>query len=150
MISLMVHDPARKLLLVARDGRGFIVPEGETLAQTKGGRRVLSLKDGGEAQVCTPVSGDSIALVGENRKLLVFALKEVPEMEKGRGVTLMRFKDGGLEDAKTFGKKDGLTWTSGARTFTLSGKELTLYAGERGQAGRIVPKGFPKNNKFDA
>ncbi len=150
MITLMVHDPARKLLVVARDGRGFIVPESETVAQTKGGRRVLSLKDGGEAQVCATVAGDSIALVGENRKLLVFPLKEVPEMEKGRGVTLQRFKDGGLEDAKTFQKKDGLTWTSGARTFTLAGRDLTPYLGERGQAGRIVPKGFPKNNRFDA
>lgn len=150
MITLMVHDPARKLLVVARDGRGFVVPESETVAQTKGGRRVLSLKDGGEAQVCAIVAGDSIALVGENRKLLVFPLKDVPEMEKGRGVTLQRFKDGGLEDAKTFQKKDGLTWTSGARTFTLAGRDLTPYLGERGQAGRIVPKGFPKNNRFDA
>ena len=96
-----------------------------------------------------PVDGDTIATIGENRKMLVFKLDEVNEMARGKGVILQRFKDGGLADVRVFKKSDGLTWLDSAgRTFTLSWSELRDWAGERAQAGRLAPKGFPRSNKF--
>jgi topoisomerase-4 subunit A len=102
-----------------------------------------------EARVCVPVDGDHVATIGENRKMLVFKLDEVNEMARGKGVILQRFKDGALADARVFHKKAGLTWLDAAgRTFTLEWKELAEWVGERAQAGRVAPKGFPRSNKF--
>ena len=107
------------------------------------------MKGDDEAAVCAPVDGDSVAVIGENRKLLLFPLAELPEMPRGKGVRLQRYKDGGLADAKVFTKKEGLTYTDAAeRTFTLSSTELRDWWGTRAQAGRLPPRGFPKAGKF--
>ena len=117
------------------------------LAQTKNGKQALNLASGIEAAACTGVSGDSVAVVGENRKLVIFPLEELPEMTRGRGVILQRYKDGGLSDLKTFALAEGLSWSMGAgRTRTET--DIRAWIGKRGQAGRLVPRGFPRSNKF--
>ncbi len=147
VVQLLVHQPGRKLLVASGAGRGFVVPEDEVLAQTKNGKQVLNLGDGEEAVVCRPVEGDSVAVVGENRKLLIFPLEEVPEMTRGRGVILQKYKDGGLADARTFEMDEGLSWTMGGdRTRTET--DLTAWIGKRAQAGRLPPRGVPKSNRF--
>jgi topoisomerase-4 subunit A len=107
----------------------------------------LNLGSGVEATVCAPVTGDSVAVVGENRKLLVFPLAELPEMARGRGVIMQKYKDGGLSDAKTFEMKAGLDWEAGAGRTRVETK-LLAWIGKRAQAGRLPPNGFPKANKF--
>jgi topoisomerase-4 subunit A len=147
IIEVMVHDPDRKLLVAASDGRGFIVAEKAIVAQTRGGRQVLNVSGDVEAVVCTPAEGDYLAVVGENHKLLLFPLSELPEMNRGRGVVLQRYRDGGLADAKTMILADGLTWRqAGGRTRTET--DLEMWRGKRGQSGRLAPKGFPKNHSF--
>jgi topoisomerase IV subunit A len=145
IVSLFVHEPGRKLLIASSSGRGFIVPEDEVIAQKKGGKQVMNVDPLEEAKVCAPVSGDHVAFVGENKKLLVFKLDEVPEMAKGKGVALQKYKDGGLADATAFTLSDGLRDYNG-RTWEKS--ELKEYVGARAQSGRIVPRGWPKNHKF--
>ncbi len=145
-VALFVHQPDRKLLVASSDGRGFVVEEKTVLAQTRQGRQVLNLPPGVEAAVCTPVYGDSVAVIGENRKLLAFPLDEVPEMTRGRGVILQRYRDGGLADAIVFSRAEGLSWRSGGRTRTLA--DLTPWWGKRAQAGRLPPQGFPRSNRF--
>ena len=148
-VELLVHEPGRKLLVASTTGHGFIVPEDEVLAQTRKGKQVLNVTAGAEAALCAPAAGDSVAVIGDNRKLLLFPLEELPEMPRGKGVRLQRYKDGGLADAKTFSKKDGLTYVDSAmRSFTLSSAELRDWWGVRAQAGRLPPKGFPKSNSF--
>jgi topoisomerase-4 subunit A len=143
------HRPGRKLLVASSRGYGFIVPEDECVAATRKGKQVLNVSGAEEARLCVPVDGDQVATVGENRKLLVFEIGEINEMTRGKGIILQRFKDGGLSDARVFKKADGLTWLDSAgRTFTLTWAELKDWAGVRAQAGRIVPKGFPRSNKF--
>jgi topoisomerase-4 subunit A len=142
-----VHEPGRKLLVASTSGHGFIVAEDEVVAMTRKGKQVLNVAANEEAMVVAPVEGDSVAVIGENRKLLLFPLKELPEMPRGKGVRLQRYKDGGLADAKTFKKKEGLPYTDSAgRSFTLT--ELRDWWGQRAQAGRLPPKGFPKANSF--
>src|SRR5262249_7430937 len=136
-VELFVHQPGRKLLVASTGGHGFIVAEDEVLAQTRKGKQVLNVGAGDEAALCAPAEGDSVAVIGDNRKLLLFPLSELPEMPRGKGVRLQRYKDGGLADAKTFGKKEGLTYTDSAmRSFTLSSSELKEWWGDRAQAGR--------------
>jgi topoisomerase-4 subunit A len=148
IVELVVHEPGRKLLLGATSGHGFIVPEDEVVAFTRKGKQVMNV-NGGEACVCVPAEGDQIATIGENRKMLVFPLDEVNEMGRGKGVILQRFKDGGLSNVRVFAKSEGLTWLDAAgRTFTLPYAELRDWLGQRGQAGRLAPKGFPRSNKF--
>ncbi len=119
-VELLVHEPGRKLLVASTSGHGFIVPEDEVLAQTRKGKQVLNVTAGAEATVCAPVAGDSVAVIGDNRKLLLFPLQELPEMPRGKGVRLQRYKDGGLADAKVFSKKDGLTYIDAAgRSFAV-------------------------------
>jgi topoisomerase IV subunit A len=148
-VDLFVHEPGRKLLVASTSGHGFIVAEDEVLAQTRKGRQVLNVTAGAEAAVCAPVDGDSVAVIGDNRKLLLLPLKELPEMPRGKGVRLQRYKDGGLADAKVFSKKEGLTYLDSAgRSFAVT--ELRDWWGQRAQAGRLPPKGFPKSGKFGA
>ena len=149
VVDAFIPAEGRKLLVAASDGRGFVVPEGEVMAQTKNGKQVLNLGSGAEAVVCYALTDgdDTVAVVGENRKLLLFPLAEVPEMTRGRGVILQRYKDGGLSDAKTFRKEDGLAWSAGpgrVRTETA----ITDWFAKRAHAGRLPPKGFPTSNKF--
>jgi topoisomerase-4 subunit A len=147
-VELCVYEPGLKLLLVASSGHGFIVPEDEVVASTRKGKQVMNV-NGEEACVCVPAEGDCVATIGENRKMLVFDLDEVNEMGRGKGIILQRFKDGGLSDARVFAKDEGLSWLDGAgRTFTLAYPELRDWIGQRAQAGRLAPKGFPRSNKF--
>jgi topoisomerase-4 subunit A len=146
-VELFVFTGGRKFLVASTSGHGFVVPEDEVVAMTRKGKQVLNVPAGEEAVVCAPVEGDSVAVIGENRKLLLFKLKELPEMTRGKGVRLQRYRSGGLADATTFKKKKGLTYIDSAdRTFTVT--ELRDWWGIRAQAGRLPPKGFPKSNSF--
>jgi len=146
IVTLLVHKPGRKLVVAAYDGRGFVVPEEEVVAQTRGGKQVLNLAEGVEAAACVPLEGDHVAVMGENRKMIIFPIAELPEMTRGRGVTLQNYKDGGLSDVKTFNLEEGLTWRLGEKTRTETA--LRDWVGKRAQAGRLPPQGFPKSNKF--
>src|SRR4051794_16232202 len=149
LVSVEPFKGGRKFLVTAHDGRGFIVPEEECLANTRKGKQILNVKMPNEARAVAPIEGELVASIGENRKMVIFPLEQVPEMTRGRGVRLQRYKDGGLSDVKTFKAGEGLTWVDGAgRTFTLTIKELADWRGNRADAGRLAPKGFPKNNKF--
>ena len=146
IVTLNPHQPGRKLMLASSAGDGFIVSEDEVLAQTRAGKQVLNVGDA-KAKVCTPVTGDHVASVGENRKVLVFPLSELPEMARGKGVRLQKFKDGGLSDATTFTLADGLSWKDPAgRTRTET--ELAEWIGKRASSGRMAPRGFPRDNTF--
>ncbi|MER8885621.1 DNA topoisomerase IV subunit A [Mesorhizobium sp. M0482] len=149
IVTAFIHDPKRKLLLVSHDGNGFVVPEEEVVANTRKGKQVMNVKAPDEAQRCVSVAGDHLAIVGENRKMLVFPLAEIPEMGRGKGVRLQKYKDGGVLDLKTFTLASGLSWQDSAdRTFTKSRDELAEWIGARASAGRMVPKGFPRTGKF--
>jgi topoisomerase-4 subunit A len=146
VVALTVQDPERRLLVASSDGRGFIVAEKDVAAQTRAGKQVLNVSGNVEAAVCSPVAGDSVAVVGDNRKMLIFPLAELPEMTRGRGVMLQRYNAGGLADAVTFDSREGLPWRIGDRTRVET--DLKDWVGKRAQAGRKVPRGFPKNNRF--
>ena len=145
IVALFVHQPGRKLLIASSSGRGFVVPEDEVIAQKKGGKQVMNVDPLEEAKVCTPAEGDHVAFIGENRKMVIFKLADVPEMAKGKGVALQRYKDGGLNDATAFVLGDGLRDFNGR---TWEKPDIRDYVGERAQAGRLAPKGWPKNGKF--
>ncbi|MCC5977277.1 MAG: DNA topoisomerase IV subunit A [Salinarimonas sp.] len=150
IVTAFVHEPGAKVLLIASDGRGFVAPTDQLVANTRKGKQALNVDGKTKAVICAPVTGDHIAIVGENRKLLAFPLDQVPEMTRGKGVRLQRYKDGGVSDAKVFALADGLTWldTSG-RTWTVSQEDLAGgWLGNRAEAGRLPPKGFPKTNRF--
>src|SRR6201996_4498222 len=145
IVTMFAHVPGRKLLVAATSGHGFITNEDEAVAMTKNGKRVMNVKPGVEAAACAYVDGDSVAVIGDNRKLLIFALSDVPEMARGQGVFLQRYKDGGLLDAATF------TWKSGlkdANNRVFEATELKEWRGERAQAGRLPPRGWAKSGKF--
>ena len=149
IVELFVHQPERKLLVASTAGYGFVVPEDEVVASTRKGRQVLNVTEPDEARICVPADGDMIAVVGENRKLLVFTLGEVNEMGRGKGVILQRVKGSALADVRVFDGSEGLTWSdAAARTFTLSLEDLEFWYGLRAQAGKLVPKGFPRSNRF--
>ena len=147
VLALFVHVPGGRLLVASEAGDGFVLPEDEAVAQTRAGRQVLNLKEGVRARVCRPMAGDHVAVVGENRKVLVFPASELPEMGRGKGVRLQRYKDGGLADAVTFDLNDGLAWKDPAgRTRTVT--DLAEWFGARASAGRMAPRGFPRENRF--
>ncbi|RCS23128.1 DNA topoisomerase IV subunit A [Phyllobacterium salinisoli] len=149
IVTAFVHDPAAKLLLASYEGNGFIIPETETVANTRKGKQIMNVKAPDEAKICSRITGDHLAIVGENRKLLVFPLTEIPEMGRGKGVRLQKYKDGGISDLRTFALAQGLTWQDAAdRTFTRSKDELAEWIAARATAGRMVPKGFPRSGKF--
>lgn len=146
IVTLMVHKPDRKLLVAADDGRGFVVEESTVIAQTRAGKQILNVSGKAPAVLCIPAEGDSVAVIGRNRKLLVFGLDEIPTMTRGRGVILQRYKDGGLSDVKTFLRENGLSWKHGGGERTET--KLEGWLGKRAQAGRLPPTGFPRSNKF--
>ncbi|MCC6982066.1 MAG: DNA topoisomerase IV subunit A [Bauldia sp.] len=149
LIAAMVFRPEQKFLLSSTDGRGFVVAASEVEANTKKGKQVLSVDTPAEAKLCVPASGDMVATIGQNRKMLIFPIGQVPEMPRGKGVRLQRFKDGGIADARVFDGKAGLSWTdSSGRVFVRSLDELKEWLGERAQAGRLPPQGFPRSNSF--
>ncbi len=145
--DLLVYKPGRKYLLASTAGDGFIVPSEELLAQTKAGKAVLTVRDDVKTAVCTQVTGDMVAVVGDNRKMLVFPVSELPEMAKGKGVRLQKYKDGGLSDVTTFAKAEGLSWKDPAGR-TRSETDLLEWTGARASAGKMAPRGFPRDNRF--
>ena len=146
LTALFVAVEGTKYLIASNTGRGFIVPAAELLAEKRTGKQVLNLKPKEEAALCVPAEGDHVAIIGENRRLLVFPLDQVPEMARGAGVILQRYKDGELSDVKIFRLADGLTWKLGDRVRTET--DLRPWLAERGTAGRLPPNGFPKSPKF--
>jgi topoisomerase IV subunit A len=147
LLEAFVYKPGRKLLVASTVGNGFIVPEDEVVAQTRKGKQILNLGEGERAALCRPAEGDTVAVIGENRRLLIFPLAELNEMTRGRGVRLQKYKDGGLADAQVF---DG---ASGIKVVEASGRaktvaELADNRGARAQAGSTAPKSIPKNNRF--
>ena len=148
-VDLFVYRPGAKRLIASSVGNGFLVGEDELIANTRKGKQVLNVSGTEEAKLIVPAEGDTVATIGDNRKMLVFPLSELPEMARGKGVRLQKFKDGGITDIRVFAARDGLTWTdSSGRTFTKSMAELRDWIGERAAAGRQPPTGFPRNNRF--
>ncbi len=145
-VALFVPVDGGKYLVASAGGRGFVVAGEGLLAEKRTGRQVLNLRSGEEAAVCVPAEGDLVAVVGTSRRLLVFPLEQVPEMARGAGVILHRYKDGGLADAKVFRREDGLSWRLGDKTRTEN--DVRSWLGERGQAGKMPPNGFPKSGRF--
>ncbi len=149
IVAVFPHKPERKLLLVSTDGRGFVVNEADLLANTRKGKQVMNVGAPVEASICVEARGDRVAIIGENRKLLIFPLAEIPELPRGKGVRLQRYRDGGVSDARVFAADEGLTWMdSSGRSFNRSLDELREWVGDRAQAGRLPPQGFPRTNKF--
>ncbi len=146
IVDLFVYRPESRLLLATEAGKGFIVEADKVVASTRNGRQVMNVPDKGRAALCVPVNGDAVAVVGQNRKLLVFPLDQLPVMNRGGGVTLQKYRDGGISDIKTFTMAEGLTWKIGEKTRTET--DLTTWMGKRGAAGRMPPAGFPRGNKF--
>jgi topoisomerase-4 subunit A len=149
VVAALAYQGGRKFLVASYGGNGFVVPEDEVLGTTRKGKQVLNLKAPDKAAAMTTVDGELASAIGANRKMVIFGLDQVPEMGRGRGVRLQRYKEKGLSDVTTFKADDGMSWIDGAgRSFTLAMKELKDWRGNRADAGRIAPKGFPKNNKF--
>ena len=152
LVAAFVHDPKRRLVVASTDGNGFAVDEKDVVATTRKGKQVLNVKAPEEAAICYPVpaEADHLAVVGENRKMVIFPLDQVPSMARGKGVRLQRYKDGGLKDLRPFTLSEGLAWTDGGgRNHLRSAEDLREYLGGRPQAGRLVPRGFPKNGTFE-
>ena len=148
LISLDVFKSDGQFILASKDGRGFIVASEDLIAQTKTGKQVLNISGDTKASICVPVTGDSIAVVGTNRKLLIFSKEELPQLAKGKGVILQKYKDGKLSDIKSFNISDGLSWhMNGGRQRTET--ELSTWIGKRASAGRMPPTGFPRPPKFN-
>ncbi|MDK4714586.1 DNA topoisomerase IV subunit A [Rhizobium sp. CNPSo 4039] len=149
VLTAFVHDPQRKQMIASTAGNGFIVAEAELVANTRKGKQIMNVSYPDETKLLVPVSGDHVAVVGENRKMVIFPLSQVPEMSRGKGVRLQRYKDGGIADIRCFAIADGLTWEDSAgRTFTKTKDELVEWLGDRAGAGRAVPKGFPRSGRF--
>ena len=145
-VTLFTHRPGHRLLVAASDGRGFFVSEDDVVAQTRSGRQVLNPAEGAEATVCVEAAGDTVAVIGSNRRLLVFPAADVPTMARGRGVILQRYPEATLSDAQVFDSGQGLRWRAGAGVRTETA--LEQWHGKRGQAGRPAPRGFPAANRF--
>jgi topoisomerase-4 subunit A len=151
LVSVFRHQGGRKFLVASGQGRGFVVAEDDCLANTRKGKQVLNVAPPDEACAITVIEGELVAAIGENRKMVIFPLDQVPELGRGRGVRLQRYRDGGLCDLKTFKAAAGLSWIDSAgRAFLLTLKELSDWRGNRADAGRLAPKGFPRSNKFDS
>jgi topoisomerase-4 subunit A len=149
VVAVFVHRPERRLLVVSTEGRGFVVPEAEVVATTRKGKAALGIDPPNEMRICVAASGDTVAMLGQNRKLILFPLSQVPVMPRGKGIRLQKYKDGGVADARVFAKADGLTWVdSSGRTFNRLSSEMKEWFGDRAQAGRIVPPGFPRTQRF--
>ncbi|HZF45687.1 MAG TPA: DNA topoisomerase IV subunit A, partial [Sphingomonadaceae bacterium] len=151
IVAALAYKPKGKLLLAATNGKGFAAEMDELLAETRKGRQVVNVKDKVKLSVVRPIAeeDDHLAVVGDNRKLIVFHLQEVPVMGRGQGVQLQRYRDGGMSDAVTFKLEDGLSWTMGGETGrTRTEKDIRMWKVARGAAGRLPPTGFPRDNKF--
>lgn len=147
--SIIPYETGAKLLLTASDGRGFIVGQDDLIGTTRKGKQVLNCDAPAKLSHIVPAAGDHLAIIGENRKLLIFPLVQIAEMTRGKGVRLQKYKDGGVSDAKVIFIDAGLSWQDAAgRSFHLAKADLADWIGQRGEAGRLPPRGFPKNNRF--
>ena len=144
--EMFVFEPKASYVIASNSGKGFVVDENHLLAQTRNGRKIMNLAEGETAMFCRKVTGNMVAVVGDNRKLLIFKTEEIPTMARGRGVTLQKYKDGGLSDMQIFNEADGFTFEKNSCTKTET--ELLSWLGHRGQVGKLVPFGFLKTNKF--
>ena len=144
--AMFVFEPKASYLLATNSGRGFIVDENHILAQTRSGRKIMNVAAGEKSVFCVKVTGNMVATVGENRKLLIFKTEEIPTMARGHGVLLQKYKDGGLSDIQFFNETDGFSFSRSGGVGVET--ELMTWLGHRGQVGKLVPFGFPKNNKF--
>ncbi|MCA4918352.1 MAG: DNA topoisomerase IV subunit A [Roseomonas sp.] len=147
VVAMFVHREGLRYLVAGSDGKGFLVKGEDLLAEKRTGKQVLNVDPPAEAAVCAPAEGDSIAVIGENRKLLIFPIDQVPEMTRGRGVQLQSYRDGGLADVKVFTRKEGLSWVLGERTRVET--DLRAWVGNRAGAGKAPPNGFPRSNRFE-
>ena len=146
LVEIVLYKDGEKLVLGSSSGRGFVVSTKALLTPNRTGKQILNIKEGEKAIACSRVSGEHLAVVGDNHKLIIFPISELPELVKGRGVILQRYGSGGLSDLTTLNLVEGLSWKSGSRTRTET--ELTAWIGKRSHAGRLAPRGFPKNNRF--
>ena len=147
VVTMFVHRDGQRFLVASSDGKGFLVKGEELLAEKRTGKQVLNVDPPTEAAVCAPAEGDCVAVIGDNRKLLIFPIDQVPEMTRGRGVQLQSYRDGGLADAKVFTRKEGLSWVLGERTRVET--DLRAWVGNRAGAGKAPPNGFPRSNRFE-
>jgi topoisomerase IV subunit A len=151
IVQLLVAKPEMKLLIASSDGKGFLTTGDSTLAETRKGKQLVNVRPGARVAVvrAVPEGSDAVAVVGENRKMLVFPLAELPELGRGQGVTLQRYRDGGLSDAIAFPFAEGLSWQLGGESGRVRTEtDLTPWRAARGAAGRMPPIGFPRNNRF--
>ena len=148
LVSLQVFVPGQKMIVVSSDGRGFIVVADDLIAQTKNGKQVLNVSGKAKAYQCAPIAPghDHVATIGTNRKMLVFALEELPDMNRGKGVILQKFKEGRLSDIKSFSMEEGLEHRYGSGTTVV--EDIRPWIGKRASSGRLPPNGFPKGNRF--
>ena len=146
VVTVFLWLAGQRFLVASDAGRGFVVEAEELLAEKRTGKQVLVVKEGEAARLCVPAQGSHVAVIGDNRKMLVFALDELPVMARGMGVTLQKYRDGGLRDLQVFRLQDGLTWKLSERTRTET--DLNTWLGARGQAGKLPPNGFPKSGRF--
>ena len=152
IVQLVVVRPDMKLLVASSDGRGFVTSGDATLAETRKGKQLVNLRSGATVAVVRTIAegADSVAVVGENRKMVVFPLSELPELARGQGVMLQRYRDGGLSDAIAFRCEDGLSWALGGESGRIrTESDLSPWRAARGAAGRMPPIGFPRSNRFD-
>ena len=148
IVNMRIFREEGKLIVASTDGRGFIINENNIVAQTKNGKQILSVSGNVKAYIMKPADGDKIAVVGTNRKLLIFGIDELPEMSRGRGVQLQKYRDAKLVDLKVFNSQDGLSWASGKNRIRKE-VDITTWIGKRASVGKMPPVGFPRNNKFD-
>jgi topoisomerase-4 subunit A len=151
IVQLLVARPEMRLLVASSDGKGFVADISSALAETRKGKQLVNLRSGAKVSVIRPIpeGADAVAVIGENRKMVVFPLSELPELGRGQGVTLQRYRDGGLADAVAFRLSDGLSWQLGGESGrTRTELDLTSWRAARGAAGRMPPIGFPRNNRF--
>ncbi|HTJ58937.1 MAG TPA: DNA topoisomerase IV subunit A [Devosiaceae bacterium] len=149
IVELFVYRPGAKRAIASSSGNGFVVDEDELIANTRKGKQILNVSGAEEARLIVPASGDMVAIIGENRKLLIFPLTQLPAMNRGKGVRMQKYKDGGISDLRIFAAADGLSWTdSSGRVFVKPLDDLRDWVADRAQAGRQPPNGFPRNNKF--
>ena len=151
IVQLFVVRPDMKLLVASSDGKGFVTSGEATIAETRKGKQLVNVRPGAQLAVVRPIpeGADAVAAIGENRKMLVFPLSELPELGRGQGVTLQRYRDGGLSDAVAFPLAEGLSWALGGESGRVRTEtDLSAWRAARGAAGRMPPIGFPRTNRF--
>ncbi|GER07635.1 hypothetical protein JCM17843_19450 [Kordiimonadales bacterium JCM 17843] len=149
IVALMPYKAGSELLLASSEGRGFRAEADKAVASTRSGKQLMNVGKGARATHCLVVEGDTVAIIGENRKLLLFPVEELPVMARGRGVMLQRYKDGGMADIRLLNAAEGLSWPmGGTQGRTRTEPDIALWLGKRAGSGRLPPTGFPRSNRF--